>query len=93
MMEASPSSDKDRVRAFIAANFYLPDDQPLGEATSLLEHGIIDSTGVLEIVTFVEKEFGIEVTDDELVPANFDSIAALADFVRKKRGSGDRVAR
>jgi len=87
--------DIERLRAFIAANFYIPPGQALDETTSFLQHGIIDSTGVLEIVTFVEQEFGIAVGDHELVPANFDSLAALSAFISRKqdtdrKGAADR---
>jgi acyl carrier protein len=76
---------KERLRTFIAANFYIPSGQALDENTSFLEQGIIDSTGVLEIVTFVESEFGIAVSDEELLPANFDSLAALSTFIVRKQ--------
>lgn len=85
--------DKDRLRSFIATNFYIPPGQALDEATSFLQQGIIDSTGVLELVAFVEREYGIAVSDDELVPANFDSIAALAQFIARKRGAGGVLGR
>jgi acyl carrier protein len=84
-----PDTRKDdtaRLRAFITSNFYIPRDQPLDDTTSFLQHGILDSTGVLELVTFVEQEFGIAVADQELLPANFDSLAALAAYVRRKQG-------
>lgn len=77
--------DTERLRTFITANFYIPSGQPLEETTSFLDQGIIDSTGVLEIVTFVEREFGIVVSDHELVPSNFDSLAALSAFIRRKQ--------
>lgn len=86
------SSDTERLRAFIAANFYVPTGQTVDEIPSFLDHGIIDSTGVLEIVTFVEREFGIVVSDHELVPSNFDSLAALSAFVGRKRGANDVLA-
>jgi acyl carrier protein len=84
-MNNDHKAPKERLRAFIAENFYIPDGQALGETTSFLEQGIIDSTGVLEIVTFVESEFGIAVSDDELLPSNFDSLAALSSFIRRKQ--------
>ncbi len=74
------------LREFVTKNFYIPPDSALEETTSFLERGIIDSTGVLELVTFLEDHFGIAVADDELVPANFDSLRALAAFVERKRG-------
>lgn len=72
------------LRDFIKTNYYIPTDTKLEEIKSLLGHGILDSTGVLELVTFVEGRFGIAVDDDELVPWNFDSLDALSSFVERK---------
>jgi acyl carrier protein len=72
------------VRTFIVTNFYVPETITLGDDTSLLELGIVDSTGVLEVTAFLESEYGIEVADDEFVPANMDSIKAIAAFVETK---------
>jgi acyl carrier protein len=77
---------KQRLRAFVAKNFYLPDPESFDDASSLLDRGVIDSTGVLELVTFVEDAYGVQVADDDIVPGNFDSIDALAAFVARKRG-------
>ena len=74
----------DELRTFVSSSFYIPTGTRLEETTSFLDHGILDSTGVLELVTFVENRFGITVGDDELVPANFDSLAALTAFVERK---------
>jgi acyl carrier protein len=87
-----PIQETERLRKFIATNFYIPAGQRLEETSSFLQQGIIDSTGVLELVAFIENEFGITVSDDELVPSNFDSIAALSQFIRRKRGVGDVLA-
>ena len=76
---------KQRLRAFVAKNFYLADPASFDDATSFLDRGIIDSTGVLELVSFVEAEYALAVADDDIVPANFDSIDALAAFVDRKR--------
>lgn len=76
---------RQRVRAFLCSNFYVPDDQPLRDEDSLLERGIVDSTGVLEVVAFLEGELGVQVEDDEVVPENFGSIAALAAYAERKR--------
>ncbi len=85
------------LRDFIVTNFYIPDGQPLDEVTSFLDAGIIDSTGVLELVAHVESKYGITIADHELIPSNFDSIGALARFIQRKRGSDggghDRLAR
>lgn len=75
-----------RVRAFIVTNFLFGDESRLpGDADSLLESGVIDSTGVLELVEFVESDLGVVVADHETVPANLDSINNIASFVERKR--------
>jgi len=74
-----------QLRAFVTSNFYIPAEISLDDTTSFLDQGILDSTGVLELVTFIEGKFGISVPDDELVPANFDSLAALSAYVQRKR--------
>lgn len=74
----------DAVRIFIMTNFYVPESIVLGDDTSLLELGIVDSTGVLEVTAFLESEYGIEVLDHEIVPSNMDSINAIAAFVESK---------
>jgi acyl carrier protein len=73
-----------RLRDFVAKNFYLPDPASFDDHTSFLDRGIIDSTGVLELVTFVESEYKITVADDDMIPSNFDSIDALVAFVGRK---------
>jgi len=74
----------DAVRSFILTNFYVPETIALADDMSLLELGIVDSTGVLEVTAFLESEYGIEISDDEIVPANMDSIRAIAAFVETK---------
>ena len=59
----------------------------LDDEDSFLEKEVIDSTGVLELVSFVEERFGIEVNDDELIPDNFDSVNKLNEYVKKKKGA------
>jgi acyl carrier protein len=76
------------LRAFITENFYVTEPDELGDGDSLLQQGIVDSTGVLEVVAFLERTFGIGVDDAEILPANLDSIAAMAAFVERKRGAG-----
>jgi acyl carrier protein len=88
MLEHS-SSQKARLREFVVANFYIPTDTKLEDSTSFLERGILDSTGVLELVAFVETAFGIRVDDKELLPSNFDSLQALDAFIARKRGDHD----
>ena len=72
------------VRQFIETNFYVPEGSAIGDETSLLDLGIVDSTGVLEVTAFLEAEYGIVVRDDEIVPANMDSIGAITRFVERK---------
>lgn len=76
---------EERIRKYVAESFLFssngygyPDD------ASFLEEGIVDSTGVLELVMFVEEQFGVTVVDVEIVADNFDSVARLAAYVRRK---------
>jgi acyl carrier protein len=75
---------KKQVRDFVTANFYVADPASLEDRTSLLDHGIIDSTGVLEVIMFVESTFGVTVEDSEMLPENLDSIERIAAFVARK---------
>ncbi|MFI5301666.1 MAG: acyl carrier protein [Polyangiales bacterium] len=77
-------SHRDKIREFIIENFFVTQPELLREDRSLVEQGIVDSTGVLELVAFLEKEFGISVGDDELLPENLDTIATMAAFVGRK---------
>ena len=75
----------DEIRTFVKSNFYVPDDLTLSDESSLLDLGIVDSTGVLEIVAFLESSFGFVVDDLEIVPENLDSVARIAGFVARKQ--------
>ena len=75
-----------RIRAFIREKFPLARKQELHDAANLLESGILDSLGILDVVAFVEGEFAISISDDELVPENFQSIRHLTAFVQSKNG-------
>ena len=82
------------LRSFIVDSFlYGDDDGTLTDDISFLEKGIIDSTGVLELVSFIEEKYGISVEDEELIPDNFDSLTKLTAFVTKKRNNGAAVNR
>ena len=72
------------VRAFILDRFYVPDPGRLADNASLLETGVVDSTGVLEVIGFLEGEFGIRVENDEIIPEHLDSVDRLARFVQHK---------
>jgi len=76
------------IRDFIVENFLFGNtDYSLGDEESFLQKGFIDSTGILEVVSFIEEKFGIEVEDDDLIPENLDSIRRLSDFIARKRGT------
>jgi acyl carrier protein len=74
------------IRQFIVENFLFGEDGNLKEETSFLESGIIDSTGILELVSFLEEKFSISVADEELVPENLDSIANVVAYLTRKMG-------
>jgi acyl carrier protein len=73
------------IRQFIIDNFLFEENGNLDESTSFLETGIIDSTGILELVTFLEESFGVIVEDEEMIPENLDSIANLVGYLERKR--------
>ena len=75
---------KDKIRTFVVENFLFGNNQNLEDTTSFLEEGIIDSTGVLELVGFIEEEFSIMVEDEELIPENLDSIYNITAYLEKK---------
>jgi acyl carrier protein len=79
-----------RIRAFLIEQFPSARSQPLGEDDHLLANGILDSLGVLDVVSFVEREFGIAVSDDDLMPEHFETLRRLATFVQEKQGVGSR---
>jgi acyl carrier protein len=78
---------------FVVENFLFGDTEraPATEE-SLVESGIVDSTGILELIEFLESRFEIEVADTETVPTNLDSIANLTAFVMRKRAPADVTA-
>lgn len=73
------------LRTYIIDNFLFGDGERLRNEASLLENGIIDSTGILELIFFLENTFGIKVETEELVPENMDSINNLNKFIAMKR--------
>lgn len=76
----------DPIRTFIFENFLFDaDESALQNNDSLLEKGIIDSTGVLELVEWLEENFAIKIEDEELIPENLDSVNQLAAFIARKK--------
>jgi len=77
----------EKIRQFISENFFFDEaNNTLGNDDSFLEKGIIDSTGILEVVSWIQDTFGFEVDDEELIPENLDSINRLAQFIKSKTG-------
>jgi acyl carrier protein len=75
---------------FIVTNFLFGDDaRAPQDDDSLVEGGVIDSTGVMELIEFLEAQFGIEVAESETIPSNLDTVASLTRFVRGKQGAED----
>ena len=87
MAVADLNSIRKELRSFILETFLFGDEsQGFENADSFMEKGIIDSTGVLELVSHLEQTYGITVEDEEMVPANLDSVDNLAAFVARKAG-------
>ena len=77
-----------RIRDFIVENFLFGDDsQPLPGDLSLIESDMVDSTGILELVGFLEEGFGLTIADADIVPANLDSIDRIAAFIERKKAA------
>jgi acyl carrier protein len=80
----SEQSYSESIKKFITENFLFGDDSQIKNDTPLFEKGIIDSTGVLELVSFIEENYKITILDDELVQDNFASINAIEKFLQNK---------
>ena len=90
MLLNSESQVLARVRAFLQDNFlYMRPDFELGNDDRLLERGVIDSMGVLELLNFLEDEFGVRASDDEVSETNLGTLHAIARFVATKRASSE----
>ena len=75
---------RERIRGFLIDNFLFGDEEGLEDQTSFLDAGIVDSTGILELVDFLDDEFNIKISDDEILPENLDSINNIINFLEKK---------
>lgn len=78
---------KAQIRAFITKNFYVPDGNTIPDEASLLDRGVIDSTGVFEVIGFIEDTFRLTVEDTEMIPENLDSIDRITAYVERKRAA------
>jgi len=72
------------VRDFVVENFLFGDGANLKDNSSFLESGIIDSTGILELIMFLEEKYGVQIEDEELVPENMDSLQNVTMFLERK---------
>ena len=76
----------DQIRDFILENYlFTTDKAALGADDSLLGRGIVDSTGMLEIIFFIDEQLGVKVRDEEMIPDNLDSVNTIANFVPSRR--------
>ena len=81
----NPSAVLNRVREYVIENLLVGDEEAaFSDDQSFLETGIIDSTGILEVIVFLENEFDLEISDEEMVPENLDSVASIGRFVLSK---------
>lgn len=79
-----------RVRGFIEENFlYMRPDFELADDASLMGSGIVDSMGVMEVIHFLEDDFGVEIADEDITEANIGTVAAIASYVVARRGAAD----
>jgi acyl carrier protein len=76
---------QDQLRAFILESFYVSDPGELTDDLSLIDSGIVDSTGMLDVILFIEETFEIQVSDSETVPENLETISRIAAFVTRKQ--------
>jgi acyl carrier protein len=78
----------EQIRSLLTQRFLFGDDRfPWDDDASLLDAGVIDSTGILELTMLVEETFGIQVRDEEIVPENFDTVRCMAAYVTAKRAA------
>ncbi len=81
-------SIEQQVREYILENYLFTDDESaLSNDDSFLDKGILDSTGILEVIYFIEEEFGIKVEDEEMIPENLDSVDRIKAFVGRKQAA------
>jgi acyl carrier protein len=85
---AQTDAIREQIRSFIIENFLMGDASSMpGDTQSFLENGVIDSTGVLEVISFLEEKFEFRVDDKDLVPENIDSVDNLARYIKDKTGA------
>ena len=87
MFEKKPQTIEESVRQLMIERAWLEQQNSVSDTDSLLEHGVIDSLTMMELIGFLERTYGIQVTNDELIPENFETLSAIARFVGQKRTS------
>ncbi|MEZ5550305.1 MAG: acyl carrier protein [Pseudomonadales bacterium] len=81
-------SIESKIRCYILENYLFSDDESsLGNEDSFLDKGILDSTGILEVIYFIEEEFGVSVADEEMIPENLDSVSRIVNYIQSKQSS------
>lgn len=82
---ANKEDIRKKLRDFVTETFLVGDESDnLNDSESFMQSGIIDSTGVLELASFIEQQFAFTIEDDEMTPGNLDSIDSLVSFVSRK---------
>ena len=85
MYTAHETQIRDKVRAYLDANFlYMMPDFVLDDGDRLLERGVVDSMGIVEMLTFIEDEFGVKPADDDISEANFGTVRAIVGYISAK---------
>lgn len=76
-----------QVRQFVLTNFYVADPASLRDDASLLDSGVVDSTGMMEVIAFLESTYHLTVEESEMVPDNLESIRSISQYVQRKRAA------
>jgi len=82
----------EHVRKFISENFYITDPASIDDDTLLVTSGIVDSTGMLEVIAFIEDQFEVRIADHEMTPENLESISRITAFVSRKRAGAAQAS-
>jgi acyl carrier protein len=75
------------VRKYLLDNFVMGGDVEIGDETSFMDSHVLDSTGFIELISFIEESFGVKIADEEMLPENLDSLEAIDAFVARKRSA------
>jgi len=89
-MSVTTTNPTDEIRTFVVTNFLFGESGSLQDDTSFMGGGIIDSTGILELVMFIEETYQLKVEPEEMLPENLDSVNRVAAFVARKSEAAGR---